>query len=158
MTEFKASNQTARRWPSCRSCWRRSTLCSRAVVAIGFDWLAFYVSALAAARTALLLPGSLRGEFSSAGATCTQTALTVSRLSHASPRAAVSYNYSAETRESSRVLIPSRAQRSPRYRLSPLSVSSNRCPVHHRITAWISSLVGSKTAVSEQPLLFFAFG
>ncbi len=61
--------------------------CSCAVVAIRSDWLAFHVRALAAARTALPLPRSLRRKLTPAAATRTQIALTVSRLSHASPRA-----------------------------------------------------------------------
>jgi len=60
---------------------------SRSVVAIGSYWLAFHVSPLAAARTAQLLPGPCRRKFASASATCTQTVLTISRLSHASPQA-----------------------------------------------------------------------
>jgi hypothetical protein len=65
----------------------QTTSCSRAVVAIGSDWLAFNVSSLAAARTALPLPGPFRGKFASAAATWTETALTTSRQPHASPHA-----------------------------------------------------------------------
>jgi hypothetical protein len=61
--------------------------CSRSVVAIGSYWPEFHVSPLAAARTALLLPGPCRRKFASASATCTQTVLTISRLSRASPQA-----------------------------------------------------------------------
>src|ERR1700674_1634521 len=60
---------------------------SRAVIASSSDWLAFQVSTLPAARAALPLPGPSRRKLASASATCTQTVLTISRLSHASPRA-----------------------------------------------------------------------
>jgi len=83
-TEVKCT-KTVRSCVPCRSPMVQR--CSRAVVAIGSDRLAFNVSALTAARTALPLPRPLRGKLASAGATCTQPALTVSRLSHASPHA-----------------------------------------------------------------------
>jgi len=62
-----------------------ANILSRAIVAISSNWLAFHISALATARTALRLPGSFRRKLASARSTCTQTALTVSRLCHASP-------------------------------------------------------------------------
>jgi hypothetical protein len=63
------------------------TLYSRAVVAIGSDWLAFHVGALSTARTALLLPGPLQPKFPTAAATDARRALTISSPFHASPPA-----------------------------------------------------------------------